>query len=69
MEIYTLYDPKTGKQFCDAKMTGNQADFKNDDLRSKGRSQRWLLKENVPATADRSLIGLGVWDQQKAAAE
>jgi hypothetical protein len=58
---FTLYDPKTKKQFCDRMMTHNEADKRNADLRAQGRAQRWLLKNEIPADADKSLIGLGVW--------
>jgi hypothetical protein len=58
---YTLYDPKAKKQFCDRIMSHFEADIKNDMLRTKGRTQRWMVKEDVPQDADTSLIGLGVW--------
>jgi hypothetical protein len=57
----TLYDSKKKKQFCDRIMTHNEADKRNADLRAAGRDQRWLLKEDIPKDADKSLIGLGVW--------
>jgi hypothetical protein len=58
---YTLYDPKTKKQFCDRVMTDFEADKRNADLRAMGRTQRWILKKDIPEDADKSLIGLGVW--------
>jgi hypothetical protein len=61
MFAFTLYDPNTKKQFCDRMMTHNEADKRNADLRAMGRAQRWLLKEDIPKDADKSLIGLGVW--------
>jgi len=58
---FTLYDPKTRKQFCDAMMSHQQADAKNEQLRAQGRPQRWILKKDIPEDSDKSLIGLGVW--------
>ncbi|MCY3019366.1 MAG: hypothetical protein NTW87_10125 [Planctomycetota bacterium] len=58
---YVLFDTKTKKQFCTALMSHLDADAKNDRLRAVGRSQRWILKKDLPEDTDKSLIGLGVW--------
>jgi hypothetical protein len=61
MVRFTLYDPKQRRRFCDRIMSFFEADIKNNQLREQGRAQRWIPKEEVPADADASLIGLGVW--------
>ncbi|MCY3018131.1 MAG: hypothetical protein NTW87_03745 [Planctomycetota bacterium] len=58
---FTLYDPKTKKQFCGKMMTPVEAEIRNDQLRQQGRSQRWVPKEELPEDTDKSLIGLGIW--------
>jgi hypothetical protein len=48
---YTLFDPKTGLQFCDELMTPGRAEAQNLELMQYGRAQRWILDEDVPEGA------------------
>ena len=48
---YTLFDPKTGQQFCDVLMTPMRAEAQNQELMQHGRAQRWILNEDIPERA------------------
>lgn len=61
MNEYTLYDTKTKKVFCDRMLSHVDADNRNAAFRAEGRTQRWVLKKDLPRDADKSLVGLGVW--------
>jgi hypothetical protein len=62
-----MYDPKSKRQFCDRLMSHFEADMRNDQFRMKGRSTRWIPKEDIPKDADDSLVGLGVWKEMQPA--
>jgi hypothetical protein len=51
---YTLFDPKTGLQFCDELMTPRWAEAQNLELMQHGRAQRWILNEDVPEGASQA---------------